>query len=101
MMKCLKRYWFEFDISGENLSQFGYLPMHGCGITAYDYNDALNIMRHFILRSDDLPKFTRIVENIDVSTLEDKHIIPNLGVPIWRGVWFPAYNLWQGVYTER
>jgi hypothetical protein len=101
MVNCLKRYWFEFDFSGDEPSQYGYLPIHGCGITAYDYDDALLIMRRFILPNNQLPKFSRIIENIDVSTLEDMKIIPNLGVPVWRGVWYPAFNLWEGAYLEK
>lgn len=101
MKKCMKRYWFEFDLpKEESLSRHYYLPVHGCGITAYDLNDALKIMRLFILQSDDFPKFSRIVENIDLSTLEEKHVLPNAGVPVWRGVWYPSYNLWYGAYIE-
>ena len=101
MMKCLKRYWFEFDLSeGELSSYYACFPTRGCGITAYDFNDALKIMRLFILRDDYFPKFSRIVENIDVSTLEENHILPNAGVPVWRGVWYPSYNLSYGPYIE-
>jgi len=57
-------------------------------------------MRRFILRDNNMPAFSRIVENIDISTIEDMNVRPNLGVPVWRGVWYPAYNLWWGAYTE-
>jgi hypothetical protein len=102
MTTCLKRYWFEYDVSQDEISRYSYLPLgYGYGITAYDYEDALRIMHHFLIRNNDLPKFSRVIENIDVSTLEDKNIISNMGVPVWRGVWFPAFNLWQGAYIER
>jgi len=100
MAICLKRYWFEFDFSNPCLSRYRYLPACGCGITAFDYEDALKIMRRFILRDNNMPAFSRIVENIDISTIEDMNVRPNLGVPVWRGVWYPAYNLWWGAYTE-
>ena len=101
MTSCLKRYWFEFDFSDDGLTRFGYLTPTGCGITAYDYANALRIMRVFILRGNSLPRFSRIIENVDVSTIEDMNVVPNLGVPVWRGVWYPSYNLWQGAYTDR
>jgi hypothetical protein len=102
MATCLKRYWFEFDFPKPRLSHDAYIPACGCcGITAFDYNDALIIMRRFMLLENEKPIFSRVIENIDVSTIEDMHIIPNLGVPVWRGVWYPSYNLWQGAYTDR
>ena len=39
-MQLLARYWFEFELSGEDLRRFGYFPAYGVGITAYDYQDA-------------------------------------------------------------
>ena len=102
MATGLKRYWFEFDFPSPRLSHYGYIPLYGCcGITAFDYKDALKIMRRFILREDETPIFKRVVENFDVSTIEEENIRLNLGVPIWRGVWYPAYNLWLGAYSER
>lgn len=102
MTGCLKRYWFEFEFPAPRLSHYGYIPACGCcGITAFDYDDALKIMRLFILRDNEEPIFSRTVKNIDVSTIEDMNIIPNLGVPVWRGVWYPSYNLWQGPYMEK
>ena len=102
MGNCLKRYWFEFDFSTGDLRSYGYLPPYGCGITAYDYADALWIMRHFILRENELPKFSQVIENVDVSTLKMQNISIELGlgVPVWRGVWYPAYNLWWGAYVD-
>jgi hypothetical protein len=101
-MNILRRYWFEFDFS-ERERSYGwfYLPADGCGITAYDFDDALTILRYFLLREDGLPTFSRVIEDVDVSTLDMKHILPNAGVPVWRGVWYPALNLWYGPYIGR
>lgn len=96
----VRRYWFEFDFSdGERSYGWFFLPAHGCGITARDYDDALRIMRRFLLRGEGFPKFSRVVEDVDVSTLDSKHVLPNAGVPVWRGVWYPAYNMWWGPYV--
>lgn len=103
MKDCLKRYWFEFDFSSGDVSEYGHLPPYGCGITAYDYDDALLILRSFIIQDRNVPKLKQVVENIDISTLkkESINIELGLGVPVWRGVWYPAYNLWWGAYIER
>ncbi|MDQ6785653.1 MAG: hypothetical protein M3033_02380 [Acidobacteriota bacterium] len=102
MANCLKRYWFKFDFPKPRLSHYGYIPPCGCcGITAFDYDDALKIMHRFLLRENEIPIFNQVVENVDVSAILDKDVHFNLGVSVWRGVWYPAYNLWQGAYTER
>jgi hypothetical protein len=97
MVNGLIRYWFEFDYPKPRIGHGVYIPACGCcGITAFDYQDALKIMRRFMLRDNETPIFKRVIENVNVSTIEDKRVIPNLGVPVWRGVWFPDYNLRLG-----
>jgi hypothetical protein len=36
---------------------------------------------------------TAIVPDIDIRTLDEKHVIPNIGPVVFRGVWFPRLNL--------
>jgi hypothetical protein len=100
----LRRFWFEFapselvteqDSKWPVPGRFGYLPQ-GCGITAYDYQDALRLLSKWLIRGEDLPRFSRVIEDTDVSTLDADHVLPNAGCPVWRGVWFPALNLWYG-----
>ena len=100
-MPLLKRYWFEFDISGEALRRFGYFPAYGVGITAYDYEDAVKLLRRWVVRGDEMPEITQVIEDVDVSKLTDGHrnLLPHLGCPAWRGVWHPAINLWYGADT--
>lgn len=83
----MNRYWFEFEID----SAFKFPPGIGigCGITAFNYNDALQILDEKIFCSVKRPPFKKIVENIDVNTLDQGHVIPNMNPPIYRGVWFP------------
>jgi hypothetical protein len=103
----LKRFWFEFDLSGEELRRFGHFPAFGVGITAYDYEDALTLMRKWVLREgDDLPRMTKVIENVDVSRLLERafgstRLLPHLGCPAWRGVWHPAFNIWYGPDLQR
>jgi hypothetical protein len=102
-MQLLTRYWFEFGLSGEDLRRFGYFPAYGVGITAYDYQDALSLLRRWVLRTDEMPKIERVTENVDVSNLLEKNsrILFQLGCPAWRGVWHPASNLWYGPDVQR
>ena len=74
------------------------MPSPGCGITAYDYEDALRLLDRWILRGDEFPQFRRIVENVDVSELFPwgEKIQQQIGCSAWRGVWYPALNLFYG-----
>jgi hypothetical protein len=31
----------------------------------------------------------RVVTDVDISTLDQGHVIPNMNMPLARGVWFP------------
>jgi hypothetical protein len=87
----LTRFWFEFDRSTDELRRHvdGYGAGWGCGVTAYSYEDALNLLRPELFQDEPIPPILRVVENVDVSTLEAGHVRPNMGVCIWRGIWFP------------
>ena len=87
----LIRYWFEFEISEEEVRRYGNYSglKRGCGVTAYSYEDALAVLAEKLFRGDPIPQVHKVTENVDVSTLDPGHILPNIGVPIWRGVWFP------------
>lgn len=87
MSTNLVRFWFEFDIS----VAFGY-PLgigYGCGVTAYNIEDALRLMEDRIFSSVKRPPFKTVKENVDISTLDQGHVIPNMKLPFSRGIWFP------------
>jgi hypothetical protein len=90
-MQGLTRFWFEFDKSSDDLRNYvvssglGW----GCGVTARDYNDALVLLNEQLLHGAPVPPILRVISDIDVSTLDAGHILPNMGVPTLRGVWFP------------
>jgi hypothetical protein len=76
----LTRYWFR--------TARGY----GYGVTAYSIADAKELLAR------DWPASTRddileVVEHIDVRSLDQGHVIPNMGPPSVRGVWFPCRNV--------
>jgi hypothetical protein len=81
------RYWFEFDFESYVPVPFG--TKMGCGVTAFSYEDALSIINDKIFNKNPIAPIKRIVENIDVSTLDAGHILPNIGLSNVRGIWFP------------
>jgi hypothetical protein len=84
----LHRYWFEFDLSRSEAPTVRYGL--GCGVTAYDYEDALNLLKEVAFEESDLPPIRNVVEDIDIATLDAKHVRPNMGIPVFRGVWYPT-----------
>lgn len=80
----LHRYWICFKTD----SGFA-VPRPGCGVTAYDYNDALIILAETIFANEAIPEIKHVVEDVDISKLDQKHVIPNMEAPTWRGVWYP------------
>ncbi len=83
----LRRYWFTFP-----RSSFKELPQGiriGCGITAYNQEDAINILQTSVFKSPEMPEFETITQDVDISTLDGSHILPNMGDVTLRGIWFP------------
>jgi hypothetical protein len=80
----LHRFWFTF----ENPPQFDPLGL-GCGVTAYDYADASNILKTKVFGEEPALEIKSVAVDIDVQTLDPNHVIPNMGVVVHRGVWFP------------
>jgi hypothetical protein len=83
-MKPLTRYWFQFA----KLNKPTPLNL-GCGVTACGYGDALQLLRDDMFDSQDLPEIVSCIENVDISTLDRNHVLPNIGVAAVRGIWFP------------
>ncbi len=84
MIPKLRRFWFRFRDP----------PKHtclglGCGVTARDYDDAVGILRSTLFKTREMPQIAEVIEDVDVSTLDAGHVIPNMEVPVFRGVWFP------------
>lgn len=58
-------------------------------MTARDKTDAEKIVIRRILKNYPNAKISRIEEDIDISSLDEGHVIPNMNPHIWRGIWFP------------
>lgn len=80
----MKRFWIELEDEGRP----DFLKL-GCGITAFDLNDAMKILEDKVFEGAVIPAVRRIIEDIDVSELDQKHVVPNMEAPMRRGVWFP------------
>jgi hypothetical protein len=89
-MLHLTRFWIEFESRD---TVFGYGMSAGCGVTAWNYDDALNILKEKVFHDKSLPDIKKVTENIEVSTLDAGHILPNILPPSVRGIWYPmGYN---------
>lgn len=84
---ALRRFWIEFSIDVDTPLPAGVGL--GCGVSAYDYDDALRIIRSRVFEDRSLPKIWRNIEDVDVSELDASHVRPNMGDVLRRGVWFP------------
>jgi hypothetical protein len=88
----LTRFWFRFQWS---TPPFDSLIL-GCGVTAHCYDDALSILRETVFDGKEVPPVDEVIENVDVRSLDQKHVVPNMNPPVWRGVWFPkGYAQWM------
>jgi hypothetical protein len=83
-MNLLKHFWFRFEKFEKPT------PLNlGCGVTAYDHDDATNLLQERVFAGKEPKKILECIENIDVSTLDKKHVLPNMGSIAIRGIWFP------------
>jgi hypothetical protein len=83
-VKTLRRFWFTFI----DLPKFSPLNL-GCGVTAYDYADALKILQAKVFDENLMPTIASFAEDVDMQTLDRNHVLPNIGAVTDRGVWFP------------
>ena len=81
----LHRFWFRFEPSADDLFVGRAL---GCGVTAVDRRDAEDLLRTKVFHGE-LPQIVEVIEDADVRDLDQGHVIPNMGDPSIRGVWFP------------
>ncbi len=86
-------YWFEFEIE----QAFDFPPGIGigCGVTAINYEDALMLLNQKVFIHGKMPPIKKFIESIEIKTLDQGHVIPNMKSPNSRGIWFP--QLAQGV----
>jgi hypothetical protein len=91
----LIRYWITFDYAmrapepGLNLDgPDAFLP-RSCGVTAFDFDDAIRIVAASFFTDRPVPTIAGVIEDVDVSTLDLPY---KYSPPIWRGIWYPALS---------
>ena len=65
----------------------------GFGITAFSEEDAKVLLTDIATTIGKDYEVLEIIPDVDVHTLDKTHVIPNMGPPNLRGVWFPLLNL--------
>jgi hypothetical protein len=81
----LHRYWVTFDPSDERARRAAL----GYGVTAFTIKDALSLVSSEAFPGEPLPPVDRVVEDVDISTLDPRHVLANAGDPVRRGIWYP------------
>ncbi len=80
----LRRYWITFSPAGIAS------PLNlGCGITAKSRREAEDMAASMVFPIFGEREIVNMLEDIDVSSLDPDHILPNIGDPASIGVWFP------------
>jgi hypothetical protein len=88
----LHRYWFKFELTMADPHPPGVLL--GCGVTAFSQSDALDLMKERVFTKFPFPPVKSVQEDVDVSTLDRGHVLPNMGNVLKRGIWFPIGYDW-------
>ncbi|MFE9320938.1 hypothetical protein ACIHDR_13920 [Nocardia sp. NPDC052278] len=92
-MPTVRRFWIEFDLEHE--PDFRVELGQGVGVTGFDEQDCLAMVADLLPDDTELPPVRRMT--VDVSLAEKLPVNPpTLGVPVWRGVWYPPMNLRTG-----
>lgn len=88
----LKRYWFVLE------PEYKFGPLN-IGVTAASVEEAKSLAIERLSKigfSDVVQKLEKpveVIENIDIRLLDQNHIIPNMGVVVFKGVWWPGLNM--------
>ena len=76
-MASLIRYWFEFDSTAPSAARL--TPWWG--VTAWTVEDARGLILGTTRFGQSLPPVTRLIEDVDVSTLDQEHVARNMLAP--------------------
>ena len=83
----MNRYWFRFNLTIDQCPPLGTLL--GCGVTATSKDEAIQLLKDRVFNTMQFPEIRQIIENVDISTLDQNHVQPNMGDPGPSGIWFP------------
>jgi hypothetical protein len=88
-MAALKRYWFEFVFPEEE--EMVFQLAFGCGVTAENPREAAAIVLKQVFDGGKMPALKRVLEGVDIDSLDEKYVRPFVGNARVKGVWFPPY----------
>ncbi len=84
----LRQFWFEFVPVKSSFRNW-------VGVTAIDLEDAKIIVSQRLFDGGELPELRKVIEDVEFSDLDQGHVVPNMGVPIYRGIWYPRSDYLQ------
>ena len=84
-MASLVRYWIGFDSTASSAARI--TPWWG--VTAWTVEDARGLILGTTHFGRALPPVTQLIEDVDVSTLDQDHVARNMLDPNERGIWYP------------
>lgn len=88
IIAIMTRFWFEFDL--RNMRYYHQsLMARGCGVTAFSKFQALQLLQEKVFLGSEIPPILNCIENVDVSALDNNHVLPNMGIPVNFGIWYP------------
>jgi hypothetical protein len=96
-LEILHRYWFEFarpELSDQGIHLICWPPTE-CGVTAYSYEDALDLMQHFVFVEKNIPTIEVVIKDVNVEVLLERNKYIRC-CSVWRGVWF--FSLMYGPF---
>jgi hypothetical protein len=85
-MAALRRFWIR--LAGDEMP-VGFRM--GCGVTAYTRDDAFALLLKVWPATRGEPVIIDVSED-DLTTLDQRHVLPNIGDVTRRGVWFPNFG---------
>jgi hypothetical protein len=81
----LTRYWFQFVAEAKPSA----LAL-GCGLTGYNLDDAKAILRQEVFSRYGERQIKRVIEGVDVWSLDEARVRPHVKNPAVRGIWYPV-----------
>jgi hypothetical protein len=77
----LRRFWFSLSKG------------IGIGVTATTLEEARKLAEEARAQCHPTAEITGEIVDVDVSTLDANHVVPNVGFVVAYGVWYPALNV--------
>lgn len=83
----LRRFWIKFKLTIDDSPPPGVLL--GVGVTSNSFEEALELIKKSVFQLDGLPEVERFTEDVDIRELDQGHVVPNMGDPSTKGIWYP------------